>query len=242
MLRRNASGSLYGILYDQMVAKITSGEWKPGDQIPPELELCKIYDVSRITVRRALDEMLQKGLIRREMGRGTFVEGGLMLSPHQQIYSFTNEIIKMGLRPGAKLLKQKETRADHSVAQDLKINEGDATLFVNRLRTANDLPLFFSESYFNVTAFPNLLNADFSGDSLAKIIDLTINLKVIRVEQWVTARNAWARLAKLLVLEENAPVLNMKRIVYVEGGIPIETVQVYFNPMHYTYYSEIILD
>jgi GntR family transcriptional regulator len=242
MIKRNSSGSLYGIVYDQLVAKITSGEWKTGDQIPPELELCKFYDVSRITVRRALDEMMQKNLIRREIGKGTFVESSVLLSPRQQIYSFTNEIIRMGFTPGVKLLKRKEVRANHVIAEDLKIKPEEVILFIGRLRTANNQPLYIGESHFNTVGFPKLLEADFSENSLAKVIDLTLNLKVVRVEQWITACPVSTANAKLLELENGVPVLNMKRIVYVEGGIPVETVQVYFNPKHYTYYSEIILD
>ncbi len=242
MIKRNADGSLYGIVYSQLAEKIALGEWKVGEKIPTEMELCKLFGVSRITVRRALDELLQRGLIRKEMGKGTFVEQPLMLSPRTQIYSFTNEIIRMGYKPGAKLIFQKEISANKKIAEDLGIHENDKIIYLRRLRTANNFPLFIGDSYLNTQAFPNISNADFSKLSIAQIIDETLKLKVVRVEQWINTSNPSDEIANLLKLDIGCPILKMKRIVYLEGGIPVESVIAYFHPQHYTHYSEIIME
>lgn len=242
MIKRTATGSLYGQLYNDLVDKISAGEWKVGDKIPTEAELCELYGVSRITVRRALNELLQKGLIRREIGRGTFVEEPVTVSPRTQIYSFTNEIIRLGYKPGVQLIKQERRTASESVAQDLRINPGDPVIYVRRLRTANEAPLFVADSFLNFHEFPQLGKADFSGLSIAEIIRGSLNKKAIRVEQWINTCLASKSIAALLCLDNKSPVLKMKRIVYIEGGTPVETVEAYFHPQHYTHYSEVIMD
>lgn len=242
MLKRTNSGTLYHQVYDHLLDSIQSGALPVGTQLPTENELCEKYGVSRITIRRALGELLNKGFIRRESGKGTFVEEPRLNLPHFKLHSFTKEIENLGYKPGNILLNSYITQADDDVASKLEIDLGDSVLLVSRLRTANKLPLFVGNSYINIKKFPQLKDADYSCISLAELFNTLSIGKATKIAQWITVSRANDTIAKHLGLEIGSPILNMERVIYTSNDTPVEFALAYFHPNRYKNYTEVILE
>src|SRR5690625_5566566 len=104
LLNTNSDLPLYRQLENALVARITSGQWGPGTKIPSEPELCEIFDVSRITVRNALSSLVQRNMLVRERGKGTFVRDVEVVTQSRSVHSFTTEMHNMGIKPGSRIL------------------------------------------------------------------------------------------------------------------------------------------
>lgn len=140
MLDEQSPISLYNQLRDLLLEKIRKGEWKPNDKIPTERELCKIYGVSRITVRQALESLSQEGYIYKKQGRGTFVKSKKYEQPLGSLYSFGEEIRKSGGIPSSTILDFKVGKVTEPVASKLGLIEGENVYLLERLRNADNSP------------------------------------------------------------------------------------------------------
>lgn len=122
-------------------ALITNGTWEDGAQIPNEESLSEMLGVSRITVRHALRNIEESGLLRREHGRGTFVRSARVIAGVRGLTSFTQEMADLGLAAGSRLLELEETPASSEVAAALEIKTGAPAIRLRRLRLGNDAPV-----------------------------------------------------------------------------------------------------
>lgn len=238
-LARSSEGTLYQQVLSRLVEALESGKITIGDKLPTEAELMQTYGVSRTTARRALDELRRQGLVRREPGKGTFRADPLLRADLPYLHSFSEEIRRLGYQPGAQLLIQQEIAADSIVAAQLRIGMDSPVLHVRRLRTANMRPIFVCDSYFPLAHFPALRDADYSTTSLYELFEQVVGRKVVRATQWIGATAAERDIATLLELEVDTPVLRLQRVTYVESNLPIESVQGFFHPGRYQYYSEL---
>ena len=136
---------LYQQIYDEIKHAIDNGIYVPGDKIPTETELSTKYAVSRITVRRAIEDLSAAGFLVKRRGLGTFVceprmrrkllQGGLP-------QSFSEICRKSGRVPGAKLINREIVVARQDEREFFGLDEGDLVLHVQRLRTADEQPIF----------------------------------------------------------------------------------------------------
>ena len=145
---------LYRQLKDILKEDIESGVWKPGDRIPSENELRQQYDVSRNTVIKALEELVQEGLLRREQGRGTFVSSPKISHSLTGFYSFSNVLKAHGLEPRDVILSLEIQPAKPSVVQHLQLTESQDVWVLKRLRCAATSPSCWKLLIFPGAAFP----------------------------------------------------------------------------------------
>src|SRR5690606_27514047 len=113
---------------------IERGEWAAGSQIPNEDRLCEMLGISRITVRHALRNLEEAGLLRREHGRGTFVRSATVVAGVRGLTSFTDEMKTLALAPSTQLLEARRVLADEELADALEIALGDPVVQLKRLR------------------------------------------------------------------------------------------------------------
>ena len=142
----NADKSLYMQVYSELYNKIQTGEWRVGDRIPPEMELCREYDVSRMTVRLAMQRLVDQGNVRRRQGKGTFVSEPQIEQKLDAFYSFGNQ----GERARSKVLMLATIGADHKVAKNLEIEEGEEVCRLERIRYFGDTVFAYENSYLPV--------------------------------------------------------------------------------------------
>src|SRR5512144_3439711 len=113
---------------------------EPGSPAPSERELVQRFGVARMTVRQALDALVTEGLLERVPGRGTFVARAKS-DVQVRLSSYTEEMARRGLKPGARTLMARLEAAGPGVARALEINEGDKVVHWQRLRLADDAPM-----------------------------------------------------------------------------------------------------
>src|SRR5579863_3841722 len=156
---------LYFQVESDVRRRIEAGEWHEGTQIPTESELCGLYGTSRITIRQAISKLVAEGLLVRERGRGTFVREQRITVGGRKLTSFTEEVAKLGLKAGSRVLSMAVERCPDEVASRLHIEEGSDVTAVRRLRLSDGQPLAIQTAYLPSRRFPELEKIDLADRS-----------------------------------------------------------------------------
>ncbi|WP_367365545.1 GntR family transcriptional regulator [Pediococcus parvulus] len=229
---------LYVKIEDDLQFKINSGEWLTGDKIPPEKELEESYNVSRITVRRALDDLVQKGYLIRERGKGTFV-----LDPPTEVNdkpsytvvkSFTNEMLELGKKPVTTWADVKKIPASTIIARHLEINEGAPVLKIARVRGADDTVITYSVTFIPYSIKYSLDSKDYYGslyDYLGRF-----NIHVNRQTEYVEAVPSTDNLMRFLDMSKPEPLLKRVREIADSNSNYTEYSVNYYVGSRYRYY------
>lgn len=167
-MNKNSATPLYQQLVDAIKEQVASGELKEGDKIMPEKELSEAYDVSRITVRKALELLSDEGVIIKKQGIGTFVATKKLNRVMETIMSFTEVCEMNGSKASAELLSLEWKKASISIAKHLGVREGEKVLCIRRIRSCDDRKVMLEENYFS-KKYGYLISEDMTG-SLYKIL------------------------------------------------------------------------
>lgn len=221
----------YHQLKEILKRSIKKGEFKPGDLLPPEQNLCNMFGISRITVRKALELLVREGFIYRERGRGTFVTLSPLKQP-AQIISFTEELKQLGLKPGTKVLETKVFSGKKNISQFLSLSANEEIVFIKRLRLANGEPMGIETSCLPHKLFPDILSEDLSS-SLTKITQEKYCLYLKRATQKVKAVSASRKEAAFLNVKTGMPVLSIERISFLEDNRPAEYLEAMYRSDKY---------
>ena len=159
-ISRNTFEPLYYQIREDIREKINSNEYPPNSMIPSEAELCEHYGVSRVTVRRAILDLVQEGLLNRGKGKGTFVSENYGLTTMNGVQSFSQELLGLNMRPSAKLLSCKIRNADLSLRKTMGLNDGDKVATISRLRLVNNEPCMVEVMNFPYSLVPGIEKED----------------------------------------------------------------------------------
>jgi GntR family transcriptional regulator len=198
-------------------------EWRPGERIPAEEQLCAVYGVSRITMRQALGRLVQSGLLVRERGRGTFVRDTALTAGARHVTSFTTELAQLGLVAGAKVLDVATIPADEPTALALDIDEGDPVVRVHRLRTGDGRPIGIQTSYLPARRFPGLERLEIGDRSLYGLLRAEYGVTPTEAVETFTVGTIKGRDAALLEVTPRACGFFVERVTYYQHG-PFERV------------------
>ena len=136
---------------------ISSGLLKPGDQLPSEAELCRHFNISRSTVRQALKELAEQGLVLRRQGLGSFVAAPKLYRRSENIYSFTSEATAMGRKPGSRLLSFEIIRPSADIRRLMELRDESVEVYrFTRIRLVDEMPLMLETSYYPCYIYPGL--------------------------------------------------------------------------------------
>ena len=216
-------------LIEVLKEKISQGDWKPGDQIPSEPELCESYGVSRTVVRQALGEIELEGLIVRRKGKGTFVaEPKINESLAQKLTGFYQDMVERGHKPITRVLEHRVVPANKKVADYLGIEPETALIEIKRLRFVAEEPIVVVTSYLPYHLCPALANADLTNQSLYKFLEQECGLMIARGRRTIEAVAANEYEAELLQIDRGAPLILLNSVSYLEDGTPIE----YYHAVH----------
>jgi GntR family transcriptional regulator len=212
---------LYVQVQDNLAKLITSGEWQPDTKIPSERALSRQIGVSRVTIRQAIQELENIGLLYRVHGKGTFVARPRIEIDAHGLISFTNSMLQRGIHPSARVLDFSRIPASRKVAQALNVEVAHQLYRVYRLRFANNLPLAIELSFFRCDRCPNLEDVDLATASIRRLFeDNGIRLK--RVYQILQAAIATKEEAKILEVEPGFPLMLIERRGYDTEGEAVE--------------------
>lgn len=240
MVNRADKTPLYYQLYQILKQQIHSGEWNVEDTLPTELELSSQYELSRSTVRQALDMLVNEGLIYRRQGQGTFVARATIEQKLTRIISFTEDMHERGFVPGTRLISAEIIPAPKDIADILdNVTPGEELASTNRLRMADGEPMSVEYSFLIHKYCPGILEWDFSQTSLRRKLAEEYGIHLIYAQQKIRAVSASPDLAKLLSVGEDTALLYIERISYSDRNLPIELLRIHLRGDRYTLYSEL---
>lgn len=239
---RNSPVPRYHQLKEILRERIRSGEWKPGDLIPSERELSETYGISRMTARQAITDLVNEGVFYREQGRGTFVTQNRITQQLLRLTGFTEDIRARGQRPATRLLSASMCPADETVAERLRVKEGQSVFCLQRLRLADDEPLAIEESHLFFNGCEGLADDDLENNSLYHLLETKYGLPLMEAEQELEAGLAGEHEAAALQIPAGSPVLHTRRITYTDRNRPIEYATSVYRGEKYTFYTRLQRD
>lgn len=199
---------------------------KPHTALPTERELVSRYQVSRSTVRQALDALADAGIVYRVHGAGTFVAAPTISKSHQ-LTSFSEDMRARGLEPGTRLLAADEAPAGRQIAEELQIAPTDPVVRLVRVRSADDRPMCLETVQLVAERVPDLLRRDLGG-SLYVLLENDYGLRLVRAEQVWTAIALDDRSAVLLGVPTGSPAFLVQRTSFDDRDRPQEvTTSIY---------------
>ena len=220
MLKQDAITPLYVQLMEELETSIRNGVYKPGDKIMTEAEMAREYGVSLITVRKAVGSLMEKGLVVRKQGKGTFVTKPKFSRNMRKLQSFTEMCEQMGVKPGARVLENRLTAADKKVSDRLGIEPGSNVVYISRLRLADGEPVQVEKSYFPLK-YAFLLDEDLNNGSMFECLKEKAGAKVASSEKMIELCRATAEEAALMDVKKGDYLLFVKSTAYDENGEPM---------------------
>lgn len=207
---------------DVIYNRIVSGEYKTGDKLPSEEKLAEYFGVSRMTVCKALSELINKEYLTRIQGRGTFVNKIRKEGSRLDIGGFNDSMVKKGFRVYTRVLLKRLEFPSKEIASKLDIPFTQQVLHLKRLRNVNNEPIVLQDTYVNIKFCEELVDVDFEEKQLYQSIRRICKHNIIRAHDAIEAIGAEEETCKFLNVKVGFPVLLTKRTAYIEDDIPVE--------------------
>ncbi|HKL12588.1 MAG TPA: GntR family transcriptional regulator [Halanaerobiales bacterium] len=200
---------------------IYSGELKPGEKLPPENKIATYFEISRMTVRKALSELIDDDLLYSEKGKGTFVAQPKIDNVEFELQNFREEIKKRGMEPHPRLLKVKIIRANNDIAQKLHINKGTKCIDFSLVISADGEPLIYENKYIVYKKNKPILENELKDPSLSNLAMLHGNHYPIMSKRILNASKADKEEAEVLNIKKGSPVFVVEQILYDSDSNPV---------------------
>ena len=217
-LQSDSSSPLYHQLKQRIAADIERGTYPTGSRIPPEHELEQLYQVSRVTVRRALAELTAEGLLERKQGKGTFVSTPRERVQLKNLHSFHDCCRMNKVRPSTDVIHVKETAAGEKDAEELNLSAGSRVLETLRVRRADGVPVVLERNRFSM-AYAYLQDQDLTGSLYSLLRDYGVEPKLAVHD--ISLRFADEEEARLLETKEGTPLVCLHEVIYDQRGRPL---------------------
>lgn len=238
------SSPTFSPLYQQIKALITqslqSGEWKPGELIPSEVELANRFKVSQGTVRKAIDELSAENLVVRRQGKGTFV------ATHHEAraqFRFLRLMPDVGEAhyPDNKIIEVKRMRAPAEVARQLDVKSGDSVVFIRRIQSFDGAPTILEELWLPGVIFKGLTAErliEYKGPMYG-LFESEFGTHMIHAAEKIRAVPAEQDAATLLAVAVGTPLLSVERVSFTYGNKPVEVRRGLYLTGNHHYQNEL---
>lgn len=213
----------YHKIKEALLDQMADGTWQPGSPLPSETELCEQFGVSRITVRKAIGDLVHEGRLRTVQGKGTFVTDPKVGERFvQRAFGLYEDMARRGLQVATTVLRLEIIPAPSEVARRLKVAQGERVHVLERLRSVESEKLLLSTTYIREILCPTLVNDDLSFGSLYGLLREKYGLRIARGEHSLEAVAAGERESHLLGVSRSSPVLLLDTVMYLANGSPLE--------------------
>lgn len=218
---QGGSTPLYQQLASRLRREIADGTYQPGDRLPSEEALCATFGVSRITVRAALDQLVDAGLLWRKRGKGTFVSSRPVEHELIHLTDFVEDMAAAGLRPRSEVTEWIEEPVVEPIASQLGVSPGTMIVRIDRLRLADELPIAFDVTYLPLR-FGRLLDRErLATETIYHQLETQYNIPVVAGTFMIEAGRASHTLSDRLAIERGAAILIIHRTSFSEARDPI---------------------
>lgn len=211
MLDSNSPLSLQYQLREILQEKLNSGEWKAGEQIPSEHELCDEYGVSRITVREVLKDLVQSGYLKRKQGKGTFVSEPSVEVSLVSNFSLSEDLKQKGLSSEFKLIDLNIVDASPSQKNLFELNDDEKVVEIIRTRTINDEIYAWEKAYVPEKYLKDITANEIRDKGLYPSIKERTGLYPVEADEKMEAVICPSYVAEQMYLEPNTAVFKIKK-------------------------------
>ncbi len=234
-MKREKAIPLYYQIETILRRQILSGELPPGSPLPSEGSLGQEFNVSRITVRRALSILEDDGLILRQRGRGTFVTDKPRGIDTSRFSGSMEDLISLGIHTEAKILEFQMVDAPEVVRQKLNLEEGAKVLRIEKVRLVEGKPFSYVINYLPEKIGEQISAADLSLKPLLMVLEDDLGLKADGAIQVIEATVAEPEWAHMLDVRVGDPLLKAERTVFDAQDLPLEYVWVLYRADKYNF-------
>ncbi|KRO15999.1 transcriptional regulator, GntR family [Lacticaseibacillus saniviri JCM 17471 = DSM 24301] len=228
---------MYIQIHNQIKQDIEAGKWKIGDRIPSERDLAVTFGVSRMTLRQAVQTLVDEGVLERRIGAGTYVASQKVQEKVSGVTSFTDLMLAQGKQPSSKTISYHVAKPSLSEIEKLKLPEDAQVLRMERIRYADDVPISFE-----VATVPYSLISSFSKSEVTRSFYHTLEHKGQYIlggaQQTVSAMLASERIAEYLDIKRNEPILRLRQVSFLQDGQPFEYVRTQYVGTRFEFYLE----
>ncbi|NMB10889.1 MAG: GntR family transcriptional regulator [Firmicutes bacterium] len=218
---------------------IETDELKPGDKLPSEQELSETFGVSRMTVRKAMDTLVQEGMLSREQGRGTFVQRRRFKENLMTVTSFDDDMRRQDAVASAKLLGIQTVKADDRLARRLQVGVGTAIFRISRVRYADEMPIGLQTYYIPSKYAPGLDKDDLT-QSIQGLLTNQYGHRLVRTQLWLESVPADEFQATYLGVPLQFPLLKKRVLLFNDKGLPVEYLRVLYRSDRYEFFLETV--
>ena len=219
----------YKIIETGIINAIQTGKIKPGEKLPGEVELCEKYNVSRVTVRKAILNLASAGKVYRRAGDGTYVSEKPYVNTTGQARSFSEDMIQNGKKPGSVLLNFRISKAKKNefIAEKLRLKENESFYEIERLRTGDGIPIAISYTYIPFKMMPDFNIDRVTSGSLYSYFNELYELELVRKERTMSAVMPTKEQKKALKISDE-PLLKICHPSYTKTGAIVEYSETYY--------------
>jgi len=228
----------YYQLKEILEQRINAGEFQPGDQFPTDDELCSEYNLSRGTVRRAIEILVDEGRLRREQGRGTYVTLPQLSPVFFRLADFGEDMRQRGLQPETRLLHLKTFPATEEIAASLQIQPGEEVIEIARLRLADGKPMAIETRYLARAICPELLDEDLEHQSIHSLLIDKFSIPLVRAWHSIEARVLSGQEAGLLQVQDGTAGFLVERVTFTVNNRPVTWFRTIYRGDKYRFTAE----
>lgn len=212
---------LYSVVASRAQERITTGDWKEGDRLPAERQLCQDFGVSRATLRQALSELQERGLITRHQGRGTFVSRPREQLPIVGVFSIREAMEARGMTMTTRVLQVETIEANRQLAADLGCLPGDPIVYIERLRIGDGEPMVLDTAHLRAELFPGLETVDLTARSLYEILETDYGCTIAEARETLEPVILTPRECDLLGVPAHTTALLTRRVTIDDAGVVV---------------------
>ena len=237
---------LYVQLEQVIKSKIMTGELPPGERIPTEKELAQTYQVSSITARQAVLNLVQEGLLLRKQGKGTYVQESVANVKNimtLNVRGGLNDVVPEGLtKQKVEVLGMQLLASPKRVSQALALGGSREVMQIRRRRIDNGVIVSYVKNYLPAEIGSQISKEDLLSLTMLQILRGKVGLPLERGVQYIEAVIADYEIASALSISIASPVLYLETIIFAEGDKPVDFVQTFYRSDQFKYTLNIGLD
>src|ERR1700741_650473 len=219
---------LYARVETVLAGEITDGDLRVGDQLPTEDSLIARFGVSRITVRRAIQNLVSRGLVEIRRGKGTFLAAPKITQELSELSGFVEDMHALGRKPTARVIGKEIVTADAAVASQLALTKGERVVRIRRVRLGDAIPLSFDETYLPLEIGKKVISDNLKVEPIFSLLERKYNVPLIEAEYKLDAVPAETEVAAALKVRERSPIFRIERTSYTTGSRPVD-----YETLHY---------
>ncbi|EFH85391.1 GntR family transcriptional regulator [Ktedonobacter racemifer] len=225
---KNSRIPLYAQVEDILISRIASGVLPLGSQLPTEDDLIEEFEVSRTTIRKTIQSLIQQGLVEIRRGKGTFVAHPKITQELTELTGFVEDMQVLGRQATARVLSRQIVAANDVVARQLVLPEGTPVVQIHRIRLADAIPISFDETYLPQELGEKIMAENLTTEPIFSLLEQKYNTPLVEAKYQLEAIAADTVVAATLGVEVGSPIFLIERTSYTEGNRPVD-----YEKLHY---------